>query len=91
MRVIIHNHLPAKDGTFSRTSPNVFGKLAGEARREKGNEAAGRNTLVYKLKKDGSRSNSPFASEQFTPEDADKKIKYWEGLNPGSKFVAVRS
>lgn len=72
------------NGTASNATRNAL--RAGATARS--NEARGADVRVYKLKKDGTRSATPFVPQMFTAEEAGKKIAYWENANPGSKFVA---
>lgn len=79
-------------GTFSRTSPSTFGSLANAARSQAGNEAAGRKYQVYRMTKSGGRVSQPSKygnTTMFTRAEAEEKVKYWEGLNPGSKYTIV--
>lgn len=79
------------DATFSRTSPNAFGKLANEARREKSEKERGADYKVYALTKSGARRSKPFGpGDWYTKDEAEAKKRYWEGLNAGTKFEIVK-
>jgi hypothetical protein len=88
-RIIIHNGF-ARDagGTFSRTSPNAFGKLANQARSAANNEKAGRVYNVYRVKKDGTRATQKSGyGYPYTKEEAERQVASLEKLNPELKFV----
>lgn len=79
-------------GVFSRTTPQKFGQLANEARQGKSNAAAGRTFQVYSLTKAGKRGSKPWSytnNSYFTRQEAEEKVKYWESLNPNTKFEIV--
>ena len=71
--------------------PGYYAGALQGARSERMGLAAGRLYQVFSLKKDGSPSARPFNNDYFTEEEAQKKIQYWEGLNPGTKFVIKKT
>jgi len=80
-----------RDAQWGRTSLSTVSSMANAARRERSDADNGRTWVVFSLKKNGEKSAKPFVNEKFTEEEADRKIKYWEGLNPNTKFVKSRA
>lgn len=78
-------------GQWSRTSLSTFSKMAGEHRRDKANEAAGRKFRVWGLLKSGAKASKPTTHANgnpwFTKEEADHFKTSLESMNPGRKWV----
>lgn len=80
------------DASFSRTTPEAFGRLANQVRAAQGSIDRGENWQIFRVQKNGELSKKHASyREYYKEEDVQKELRNLEGMNPGNKYVAKKT
>lgn len=70
-------------------APQSWKNALAAGRAARSADQRGATFRIYKLKKDGTRSATPFDNKLYTEDDAKRRIDMLERNNPGAKFISI--